>query len=139
MNCTIKGNVVEQDEKEGGLRAILNFGHTIGHAVETVSDFALAHGECVSVGIAGAFQIARKLEMIDEEVAEKVTGALQNAGLPVKLTGFDVQKVYETMFHDKKVKDGKLTFVLPKNIGQVIQCNLDDEELIKAVLSELLV
>ena len=138
MDCTIKGNVVEQDEKEGGLRAILNLGHTIGHAVETVSDFALAHGECVSVGIAGAFQIARKLEMIDENVVHEITGTLEKAGLPVKLTGFDVQKVYDTMFHDKKAKGGKLTFVLPRGIGEVIQCSLDDEELIKAVLTELL-
>ncbi|NJD03657.1 MAG: 3-dehydroquinate synthase [Ruminiclostridium sp.] len=139
MNCTIKGSVVEQDEKEGGLRAILNFGHTFGHAVETVSDFALAHGECVSVGIAGACRLAQRLEMIDGNIVQKITGTLDKAGLPIKLTGFDVEKVYETMFHDKKVKGGKLNFVLPKGIGEVIQCSLDDEKLIKAVLSELLV
>lgn len=139
MNCTIKGNVVEKDEKESGLRAILNFGHTIGHAVETVSDFALSHGECVSIGIAAASRLAQKLKMINEEVVRKITGTLENAGLPVRLTGFDVQKVYDTMFHDKKVKGGKLTFVLPKGIGEVIQCNIDDEELIKIVLKEILV
>ncbi len=138
MNCSIKGSVVEQDEKEGGLRAILNFGHTIGHAVETVSDFALAHGECVAVGIVGAYKLALKLDMVDEDVVVQVIGTLEKAGLPVKLTGFDVPKVYETMFHDKKVKGGKLTFVLPKGIGEVIQCSLDNEGLIKEVLKELL-
>jgi 3-dehydroquinate synthase len=76
--------------------------------------------------------------MIDVSIIPKIRSTLESAGLPVKLTGFDVHKVYDTMFHDKKVKDGKLTFVLPKDIGEVIRCNLDDEELIKAVLSELL-
>lgn len=139
MNCSIKGSVVEQDEKEGGLRAILNFGHTIGHAVETVSDFTLAHGECVSVGIVGAFLLALRLDMVDKGDVATVRGTLEKAGLPVKLTGYDVGKVYETMFHDKKVKSGKLTFILPKGIGEVIQCSLNDAELIKSVLTELLV
>lgn len=139
INCSIKGKVVEQDEKEGGLRAILNFGHTIGHAVETVSEFSLSHGECVSVGIAGACKLARSLDLINEEVIKKIMLTLENAGLPVRLTGFDIQKVYDTMFRDKKVKSGKLMFILPKRIGEVIQCSIEDEVLIKNILSELLV
>ncbi len=59
MNCSIKGSVVEKDEKESGLRAILNFGHTIGHAIETVMDFNLLHGECVSLGMVGAFRLGK--------------------------------------------------------------------------------
>lgn len=139
MNCSIKGGVVEQDEKESGLRAILNFGHTIGHAVETVSGFGLLHGECVSIGMMGAYKLAVKLGMTDTATAARVEDTLENAGLPVKLKDFDVQKVYDAMFHDKKAKGGKLTFVLPKGIGEVIQCSIDNEELLREVLTELLV
>lgn len=137
MNCSIKGSVVEQDEKEKGLRAILNFGHTIGHAVESVSEFSLLHGECISVGMAGAYRLALALEMTDERTLLKITGTFEKAGLPVRLPGFNVNAVYERMFHDKKVRGGKLNFVLPKAIGEVIQCSLENEELIKKVLSEL--
>lgn len=137
MNCSIKGSVVEKDEKESGLRAILNFGHTIGHAVESVSDFSLMHGECISVGMMGAYKLAQDLEMIDEKTMAKVAATFEKAGLPVKLPGFDVNRVYETMFHDKKVKSGKLSFILPKAIGEVIECSLEDEELVKGALAWL--
>lgn len=137
MNCSIKGSVVEQDEKERGLRAVLNFGHTIGHAVESVSNFSLLHGECISIGMMGAFKLALEMEMVDEATSVKVAATFEKAGLPVRLKGFDVNTVYDRMFYDKKVKDGKLNFVLPRTIGEVIQCSLDDEELIKGVLAWL--
>lgn len=138
MNCSIKGSVVEQDEKESGLRAILNFGHTIGHAVESVSDFELLHGECVSIGMVGAFKLAQYLGMVNEQETAKITTTLEKIGLPVRASGFDEEHVYNQMFFDKKVKGGKLVFVLPKAIGSVIQCVVDDEELIRRVLKELL-
>lgn len=137
LNCTIKGNVVEQDEREGSLRAILNFGHTIGHAVESVSNFVMLHGESVSVGIAGAYRLALKLGMVDAKMVEKVENTLVKAGLPIKVNGMDINKIYKKMFNDKKVKDGKLNFVLPKAIGDVVQCTVDNEEFIKEVLAEL--
>jgi 3-dehydroquinate synthase len=136
-NCSIKGSVVEQDEKESDLRAILNFGHTIGHAIESVSDFNLTHGECVSLGMAGAFKMAHKLELVNEENVLRVIGTLKRAGLPVRLDDVDVEKVYSQMFFDKKVKNNKLSFVLPKRIGEVIQCNIEDAKLIKQVIAEL--
>lgn len=137
VNCSIKGWVVEQDEKESDLRAILNFGHTIGHSIESVSNFELLHGECVSLGMVGALKMAQYLEMLDEELVNKITGVLDGVGLPVKLKDLDVEKVYNQMFFDKKVKNNKLLFVLPKDIGEVIQCSIEDEALIKKVLSEL--
>ena len=137
MNCAIKGNIVEQDEKESGLRAILNFGHTIGHAVESVSGFKMLHGECVSVGIAGAYRLALKLGMVDEKTADKAEGTLRQAGLPVRAQGMDRNKIYETMLYDKKMKEGRLYFILPKNIGEVVQCAVEDEDMIKGVLSEI--
>jgi 3-dehydroquinate synthase len=137
MNCSIKGGVVEKDERERDLRAILNFGHTIGHAVESVSNFELLHGECVSIGISGAYRLACKLGMVEESVAAQVTATLVKAGLPVKAHGLNVDKVYETMFRDKKIKGGKFTFILPRGIGEVIQLSLNEEEMIKGVLAEL--
>lgn len=138
LNCSIKGKVVEQDEREGGLRAILNFGHTIGHAVESVSEFSMLHGESIAVGIAGAYRLSLKLGMVDAKEVEKVENTLKKAGLPVKVQGMDTNKIFDKMFYDKKVKDGKLNFVLPKGIGEVIQCTVDNEGLIKEVLSELI-
>jgi len=137
MDCTIKGEVVEQDEREGELRAILNFGHTIGHAVESVSKFSMLHGECVSVGIAGAYRLALKMGMVTAKMVGKVENTLGKAGLQVKVYGMDADLIYDRMFCDKKVRDGKLNFVLPKNIGEVIQCAVDNEELVKEVLAEL--
>ena len=137
MNCSIKAKVVEQDEREGGLRAVLNFGHTIGHAVESVSGFSMLHGECVSVGIAGAYRLALKMGMIDAKMAGTVENTLKKAGLPVKVQGMSAKAIYDQMFYDKKIKDGKLNFILPKGIGDVIQCTVDNGELIREVLSEL--
>ncbi|HHV28669.1 3-dehydroquinate synthase [Acetivibrio mesophilus] len=137
-NCSIKASVVEKDEKEGDLRAILNFGHTIGHAIETVMDFSLLHGECVSLGIIGAMRMSQYLEMIDEHTVNRVKGTLEKIGLPTRLEGIDVDSVYRQMFYDKKIKGNKLTFVLPrKKIGEVIQCTIDDEDLIKRVIASL--
>lgn len=138
VNCSIKGDVVEKDEKESGLRANLNFGHTIGHAIETVMNFKLLHGECVSLGMVAAFKMAQYLEMVEPELVEKVRGTLLKIGLPVRLEGIDVDKVYNQMFFDKKMKGNKLTFILPrKKIGEVIHCTIDDEVLIKRAISDL--
>lgn len=137
-NCRIKGQVVEQDEREGGIRAILNFGHTIGHAVESVSGFELLHGECVAIGMAGAFKIAGYLGMIDEESIHRVEQTLVKAGLPVKYDGLDVERVYNQMFLDKKMQGGRIVFILPREIGKVEKYVVKDKKIIKKVLGEIL-
>jgi len=137
-NCRIKGQVVAKDERESGLRAILNFGHTIGHAVESVSDFRLMHGECVSLGMVGAYKIALRLGMVTQNELCRVSGVLEKSGLPVKASGVDPEAVYRQMYYDKKIKDGRLKFILPKGIGSVAQCTVEDEGIIKNVLHELL-
>lgn len=138
INCSIKGDVVEKDEKESGLRANLNFGHTIGHAIETVMNFELLHGECVALGMIGAFKMAQYMEMVEEDLVEKVKETLKKVGLPVRLAGIDVEKVYKQMFYDKKIKGNKLTFILPRRkISEVIQCTIDDEKLIKRAIADL--
>jgi 3-dehydroquinate synthase len=137
-NCNIKGNIVEKDEKETGLRAILNFGHTIGHAIESMLDFQLLHGECVSIGMVGAFKLACYMGMTDQSNVVRATELLKKLGLPVSVTGVNVDSLYNQMFFDKKVRSGRLLFVLPRNIGHVEQHFINDEVLIKQVLSELI-
>jgi 3-dehydroquinate synthase len=138
MNCGIKGHVVEKDEKESGLRSILNFGHTIGHALESASEFKLLHGECVAVGMVGAFKLALRLGMVSETEAGTVESLLLRAGLPTKLKGLNPARVYEAMLHDKKKREGKLVFILPKSIGKMVKLTLDDEEMLKGVLDILI-
>ncbi|HHV95372.1 MAG TPA: 3-dehydroquinate synthase [Clostridiaceae bacterium] len=138
INCSIKANIVEQDEKESGLRAILNFGHTFGHAIESASNFMLLHGECVSIGMVGACKMANYLGMIKEKVTDKVCQVLLKTGLPIKAKGIDIDEVYRNLYHDKKMRKGKLLFILPEDIGKVTQCVVNDENLIKRVLSEIL-
>ncbi len=137
-NCRIKASVVESDERETGLRAILNFGHTIGHAVESATGYMLAHGEGVAVGITGAFSMANRLGMVTNEDVELVKRALGNAGLPTKISGTDPDAVYSLMFTDKKVRSGKLYFILPEALGRVIRSEIGDESLVKEVLREVL-
>ena len=136
-NVSIKGKVVEEDEKENDLRAILNLGHTIGHAIETAMDFKLLHGECVSIGLVGAFRLSYYMDVLSEAVIEEVKDLLVKLGLPVSLPGMDVEKVYSQLFYDKKVKDSKLKFVLPRRIGEVFQCTIEDIDLLKKVLKDL--
>lgn len=136
-NCSIKGHVVEVDEKEDDLRAILNFGHTMGHAIETVQNFRLLHGECVAIGIVGAFRLAFYMNIVTEAMVEEVKAILLKLDLPISLPGMDVDQVYNQIFYDKKVKDNKLKFVLPRKIGEVFQCNVDEGELINKVLLDL--
>ncbi len=142
-NCMIKGKVVEEDEKESGLRAILNFGHTIGHAVESASGFLLKHGECVAIGIAGAFRISVRLGMVAIDALEESEEVLKKAGLPIRYSsGMNPEKIYRLMLGDKKTSGGKLNMILPVGIGNVVQYPQNsggriDSKLIMDVLEEL--
>lgn len=137
INCSIKGHVVEQDERESGLREILNFGHTYGHAIESAYGFKLLHGECVALGMVAAYKMALHLGKVNEKTCERVENVLQKAGLPIRLPGVDVDEVCRRMFYDKKVKNNKITFVLPEDIGKVYRTSFEDINLIKKVLNEL--
>lgn len=136
-SCSIKISVVEQDEKDQGIRAILNFGHTIGHAIESIYDFKISHGECVAVGIVGAFKIARYMGFTDDKAVNRVINILKKIGLPYFLEGLDVDRVFSQMFFDKKVLNNTLKFILPKGIGEVIQQPIEDRDLVRMVLKEL--
>ena len=112
---------MEQDEKEMGLRAILNFGHTIGHAVESAYDFKMTHGECVGIGMVGASYIAHKRGMIDVETLKRIENILDMYGFKTRVTLPEKETVFSFMQKDKKKIAGKLKFVLPTKIGEVMQ------------------
>lgn len=118
FSCKAKADVVSQDEKEMGLRAILNFGHTFGHAVETLSDFKMLHGECVAVGMLSALYFSAKRGMIDEEEIEKCQKLLEFFELPVKVKGYSLKEVHKQMFNDKKTHNGVINIVALNEIGK---------------------
>ena len=121
-NCAVKYNVVMKDERESGLREILNLGHTVGRAIETVSDYRLYHGEAVSIGIAAQARLGEKYGYISEADRLRVETLLSRAGLPVTIPEYiDKAALVKKLYTDKKVRDGKLRFVFQKGIGDVMQ------------------
>ena len=138
-SCQAKADVVSKDEKEAGLRAILNYGHTIGHAVESLTGYKLVnHGEAVAIGMVAAGQIARKLKMWNTVDAQRQDALIQKAGLPIKLpAGVDIEAIIDTLQTDKKVKDGKVRFVLPTGIGKVIVTDQVPADVIRQVLQQM--
>lgn len=132
--CVFKAKVVAEDEKESGLREILNFGHTIGHAVESVKNFSLLHGECVGIGMVAAMYISYKRGALTLDQVEKFKGLLTYFNIPVSVSGIEKEKIYSQMFNDKKVKDNKIGFVLLKSLGQCYSTtDVNEEEIIEAI------
>ena len=113
----IKAEVVEEDERDLGLRGILNYGHTIGHAIESVSDFKIEHGEAIAVGMLAAGRISNQMGLLSENDLARLKSAIEKAGLPIEIPGLDTKKLIQSMKHDKKVQRGKIRFVLLKSIG----------------------
>jgi 3-dehydroquinate synthase len=133
-NARIKAEVVEKDEKETGMRAILNYGHTIGHAVETVSGFELKHGQAVAIGMVAAARIANRMHILNADDLNKLEDIVKEAGLPVKMPDLDVRQVIEVMKHDKKVQQDRLRFVLLKSIGHAFVTDDVSPALVEEVL-----
>ena len=120
--CQCKATVVEEDEKEtSGRRAILNYGHTYGHAIEAIFGYGkFLHGEAISIGMTCAGRLARNLEMVDDAFLTRQTKLFQAIGLPVDCPAERHDKLVGAMKHDKKVSQGKLNLILPTEIGNVI-------------------
>jgi 3-dehydroquinate synthase len=113
-----KAAIVAQDEREtSGRRALLNFGHTFGHALEAETGFAMLHGEAVALGMVLAFRFSAKRGLCGEDEAERVAAHLEAAGLPVRLEGLDPKRLAERMAGDKKASGGRVAFVLTRGIG----------------------
>jgi 3-dehydroquinate synthase len=114
----IKAAVVAEDEREAGRRAILNFGHTLGHAVEAVSKFEVLHGEAVAIGMVGEARLAELLGTSPKGTVDRIARLLERFGLPVERPdGSSVDDLIEVMRGDKKVRDGKIRLALPRQIG----------------------
>ena len=121
-SCELKADVVRRDEKESvaGVREMLNFGHTFGHAVETLSDFSLSHGECVAIGMVIAGEAAMMRRMWSAAEQTRLIALLKAAGLPVSVPeGMSFDNILELMRRDKKNRDGRITLILPRRIGEL--------------------
>jgi 3-dehydroquinate synthase len=135
-SCQAKAHIVGKDEKEAGLRAILNYGHTIGHGVESLTHYrGVNHGEAVAIGMVAAGRLAVELGLWSQACVDRQHQLIQAAGLPTQLPcGLDLDAIVESLKTDKKVKDGRVRFVLPTQIGAAIVSDQVPTDVIKAVL-----
>jgi 3-dehydroquinate synthase len=117
--CRIKADIVAADEREAGCRALLNLGHTFGHAIETATGFGQwLHGEAVSMGLVLAARLSRELALIDGQAVERVRCLLDRAGLPVEPPPIDIEQIISLMQMDKKVKSGRTRFIVIDALGR---------------------
>ena len=130
----IKAQVVEQDPTEQGERALLNFGHTVGHAVEKLKNFNLSHGECVAIGTAAASYLSWKRGLISEKDLVYICEGLKEFGLPVRTDGLSAEEILKATKSDKKMDAGSIKFVLLYRIGDAfVDRTLTDGELLDAI------
>lgn len=136
--CRLKADVVRQDEREEtGVRAVLNYGHTFGHAFEKLAGYGeILHGEGVAIGMACAARLARRLGRVDDAFVARQNGLLGALGLAVDRPSLDPDAVLDAMMHDKKVAHGRLRFVLPTRLGEVELVGDVDPADVLAVLTE---
>jgi len=132
-----KANVVAQDEKEHGIRAALNYGHTFGHVIENETKYTqFLHGEAVAIGMVMANETAVKMNLMNEQEATRVKNLLLKYDLPVDYKVKDSKKFYETFFLDKKSADSKITFIIPVGIGDVTITDSVDVGTVMCVLNK---
>ena len=136
QSVKIKAEVVAEDELDMGLRRILNYGHTIGHAVESVSDFKIKHGKAVAIGMVAAAKISNKRGMLGDTEVKRLQGLIEQAGLPTEIPDLGVEEIIQAMQHDKKVREGKARFVLLKSIGNAVVADDVSPNLIEEVLTQ---
>jgi 3-dehydroquinate synthase len=118
--AAIKGDIVSRDEREGDLRRVLNLGHTVGHGLEAAAQFrGLKHGEAVGYGMIAALRISSSLGRIAENTANRAESVIASIGRLPSLKGIKFKPVIDALQHDKKVRDGALHFILPRDIGHV--------------------
>ncbi len=133
-SCTVKKLVVEKDPTEKGDRALLNFGHTIGHAIEKAKNFELYHGECVALGTVAAAYISWKRDMISMDDYYEVRDMFVPFYLPISVDDINPEEILKLTKSDKKMEIGKIKFVLRKKMGKaVIDKTITDEEILAAI------
>lgn len=137
-SAKVKARVVEKDEFESGLRMILNYGHTIGHALETLTRYrAYHHGEAVAIGMVAAAMIAQRMNICEEAVVKRIKDLLEKIGLPTELEKLPAERILEALKVDKKIRGGKIQFVLPERLGKVFIRNDVPLALVRQVLKEI--
>ena len=135
--CQYKADIVAQDERESGKRALLNFGHTFGHVIETHEGYGKwLHGEAVAAGMVQAAQLSQKMGWISEQDVQRISEVLQAAQLPIKPPAIDTQTALGLMQHDKKVKSGQVRLILLKSVGEAVVTADFDQTLLEAVLTD---
>lgn len=133
-SCTIKKMVVEKDPTEQGERALLNFGHTIGHAIEKAKNFTMSHGECISLGMVAAAYISWKRDKISMETYYEIRDMFVPFYLPISVDDINPEEIVRLTKSDKKAEAGTIKFVLLNRVGQaVIDKTITDEEILAAV------
>jgi len=134
-SCEIKADVVRQDEREGGLRRILNFGHTIAHAIEKETGYVrYRHGEAVAIGMVGAAQISEEMGLLPAADRLRMESLIRAMGLPLTAEGVTADAMYEDLFHDKKTLGGRIHWVLAEGIGKVSVHSDVPEEIVRKTL-----
>jgi 3-dehydroquinate synthase len=136
-NVAIKAKVVEADPHEHGERAHLNFGHTFGHAIETVSHHNYSHGQCVALGMTAASFVAEKLKLLNEADRRRIVALIDKAGLPTSGLTLSTTEVVAAMHFDKKVAGGKVRFILPHGIGKAVIRDDVPNDLVTAAVESL--
>ncbi|WP_017293431.1 3-dehydroquinate synthase [Geminocystis herdmanii] len=137
-SCHAKAEVVSQDEKEGGLRAILNYGHTIGHVIESLTNYeTFVHGEAVAIGMVTAGNLAVKMGLWSASEAKRQDLLIEKTGLPTAIpANLDVESAIAHLQTDKKVQAGKVRFILPSSIGKVIITDQVTDDLLRTELNK---
>jgi 3-dehydroquinate synthase len=131
-SCQLKAHVVELDEKEAGLRAVLNYGHTLGHAFESLSGYrGLVHGEAVAIGMALAARVSAAEGLCSREDVSRISALITRCGLPVENPHYDRQQLLNAVATDKKSKGGSISFICNKGIGMSAMSHHTPEELLK--------
>ena len=139
ISCNIKRRVVELDPTEKGDRALLNFGHTLGHAIEKLKNFELYHGECVVLGMVAALEISRTRQLISDAEYEDAINTFKAYNFPVTVDGISVEDVIKVSKNDKKIDAGKIKFILLDRIGNAyIDKTVTDDEM-RAALSKVII
>lgn len=139
-SCELKAEVVTKDEREEtGLRAVLNFGHTIGHAVEAVAGYGgdFEHGEAVAVGMVAESRLAERVGWINAETTDRLIRLLDRFGLPTSLSGLDPDALLEAMGRDKKNQGGRIRLVLPRRVGAVELTDEPTSDQLRDLLGDL--
>jgi 3-dehydroquinate synthase len=134
--AAVKARIVSRDERDRGPRNVLNFGHTVGHAIEAVTSFKVNHGTAVAVGMVAASRISCRMGLFPERDLKRLMNVIAAAGLPAVMPELKIADVLEAIKHDKKVSGGMVKFILPVRIGQVVITNKVELAMVAEALTE---